>query len=856
LPDQVASETYGRALLLEGLPATASSSLADVGAALRAGAAPWSVRRLSCVAARDHRLDDRSLRDELDALAGDLVACVLVVLAGSVVREHGELRLVIAHRQAGAADSLPLAEIGKALRSARAAQCIAVAAVSAPPGIDSAEIAAPLATPAGSVIVTITAPPQDVIDTLVAALRGAARDGRCGAITGASLAAYVSASHAAAVCLPPGDHRDLPWFEPPSLELLWQLGWSTGATAQPPAELPLATEDPLVGAILPGRFRIDAPIATGSFGRVYRARQLAVDRDVAVKVIRAGVDPFSEDGRLFVHEIQAVARIDHRNVVRVHQADVTADGRLFFAMELLAGRDLQELAGAGTFEPARAVALVQQLLAALEAAHHAGLVHADVKPGNAIVIDGRGGERLVLVDFGLSRLRRHDADTLSVGGTPAFMAPEQLRAGRVDARSDQFAAALVLVALLGGWRRRRASELAPPPEVLATIAAPVVRAAVTRALSISADDRFPSVAAFAAALAGSPTPAGPPPARPPFHGLAAFTEDDREQLHGRDRELAQLTELVFYRRLVVVTAPSGVGKTSLLRAGLVPRLGALGTDARYASCRTDDEATIAGMIAPGVATLATALAGRPAAHPVAVIIDQVEAALEAAAGSPASALLDAAIAGTAGRAAGAHFVLSVREDFLARLLDRLPDRGDAGPIVRIGPLELEGARDAIVRPLAERRLAVEPELLDRLLEDLTAAGARLGAELGWAVARPVYPPHLQLACSVLHDRLPAGVATLSLAHYRGLGGFDAIVGEHLERVLDDLAIADAQLARELFLALVTSTQLREASDVATLVVRGPPGIGKTRLVLEAFERAEMQARVHVAEDADAGERGA
>jgi eukaryotic-like serine/threonine-protein kinase len=97
----------------------------------------------------------------------------------------------------------------------------------------------------------------------------------------------------------------------------------------------------LCGSILPGQFRLDAAIATGTFGTVYRARQLTVDRDVAIKVTRAGVDPIADDGHLFVQEIQAVARIDHPNVVRVYQADITADHRLFFAMELLVGRDLQ-----------------------------------------------------------------------------------------------------------------------------------------------------------------------------------------------------------------------------------------------------------------------------------------------------------------------------------------------------------------------------------------------------------------------------------------------------------------------------------------------------------------------------------
>jgi eukaryotic-like serine/threonine-protein kinase len=628
------------------------------------------------------------------------------------------------------------------------------------------------------------------------------------------------------------DWRDTPWFEPPPL-----------AVPPPaPAAASPGSGDPLVGTLLPGRFRIDAAIAAGSFGAVYRARQLTVGRDVAVKVVRAGVDPFSDDGRLFVHEIRAVARIDHPHVVRVYQADVTADGRLFFAMEWLAGRDLQAIVADGPVAPARAVALVQQLLGALEAAHQAGIVHADVKPGNAIVV----GERLVLVDFGLARLRQLDAYATSVGGTPAFMAPEQLRAGRVDARSDLFSAALVLVMLLTGWHRRRASELVPPDDRLAMIADASVRAALARALAVAPDDRFSSAAAFAAALSGQ-LPA--PPVRPPFHGLASFTEDDRGRLHGRDRELTRITELALFRRLVVVTAPSGVGKTSLLRAGLVPRLRALSAEAHYASCRSDDEAGLAAAVSPGAATLEAALAGRDRERRIVVLVDQVEAALEggdpapAAAVAPPAVLLDAAVRVARRQGDGVHVVLTVREDFLARLLDRLPDRGDGAPIVRIGPLDADGARDAIVRPLAERGLAIEPALLDRLIADLTAAGGRLGAELGWSAASPVYPPHLQLACSVLHDRLPPGETTLSSSHYRGLGGFDAIVGEHLERVLDELSSADGAIARDLFLALVGATQVRSArTEVELIDAAGEDRRARVHAVLEILQRQGLVVR--------------
>jgi hypothetical protein len=271
--------------------------------------------------------------------------------------------------------------------------------------------------------------------------------------------------------------------------------------ARPGAARPLIEED-LTGTVLPGQFRVDALFARGGFGAIYRARQLRVERDVAIKVLHAAVEPGSPSGRQFVHEIQSVGRIDHPNVVRIYQADLTAAGQLFFAMELLEGRDLEQVIEAeGAMEPPRAVALVGQLLAGLGAAHEVGLVHADIKPANALVVARRGDERLVLVDFGMSRLRAEGA-ARSVGGTPAYMAPEQLRDGKVDARSDLFSAALVLVTLVTGWRRRSREELAPPLELVADLQ---LRAVLGRALAIEASERFQSAAELAAALRAVPS---------------------------------------------------------------------------------------------------------------------------------------------------------------------------------------------------------------------------------------------------------------------------------------------------------------------------------------------------------------
>jgi formylglycine-generating enzyme required for sulfatase activity len=195
-------------------------------------------------------------------------------------------------------------------------------------------------------------------------------------------------------------------------------------------------------------------------------------------------------------------------------------------------------------------------------------------------------------------------------------------------------------------------------------------------------------------------------------------------------------------------------------------------------------------------------------------------------------------------------VISVREDFLARLFDRAGARLDRAPIVRIGPLAPAGARDAILRPLAARRLVIAPELLDRLITDLVAAGRQLGAELGWGALEPIYPPHLQLACAVLYDRLPADDATLTLALYQQLGGFDAIVGEHLDRVLDALDVTDGAIARDLFLALVTVAHGRSARSEAELTDALGAGAARMPAVLEHLRRQGLVVRVRRA-DGDA-----
>jgi formylglycine-generating enzyme required for sulfatase activity len=829
----------GTALLVAGhgslgaLEASALHTLGQVGEALLATGAAWQIRRLAATAGARYAPDRGALKQHLDELSAEPARAAVVVLLGSILQVGGEPALVTSgHAREYPEDAtLPLRWIRDRLRGARAEQLVCVVSGRCDlPGDPAAWLAA-IASGRPSQLICVAPSDDDghpIVESLLTALCGDALDPRTGTVTMASLSGYL-ARHAGA-CVQASESSET-LAQPPPLAGLWDVRRSQ-LSMRATRPRGAVDGDDLTATVLPGRFRIDSLVARGTFGTVYRARQLAVERDVAVKVLHAEIDPASEDGRLFVHEIRSVGRIDHQNVVRIHQADITHDGRLFFAMELLDGMDLQEVGSKGPLPRARAVELVRQLLAGLGAAHDAGLVHADVKPANAIVVGRDGSERVVLVDFGLARLRAPDRPAESAGGTPAYMAPEQMHLGRVDARSDLFSAALVLVYLLTGWRRPNAFTPTPPFELIEDAD---LRAVLERALELEPNRRYGSARELISALTGAvPSTAEPAPSAAPFRQLAPLTEDDRGRLFGREADLAELTQHALYRRSVVYTAPSGTGKTSMLRAGLVPRLEALGVRVVYLRCRADSSAALAAAIWPAAPSLSDAatVPARDLAPPpppsvaaaitawhrqrggkLVVILDQVEAAL-----GDDGFVTD--VLGFAGWPAEADVavVLSVREDHLARLLARAQLAEPGIPVVRLPPLPPEGARAAIIGPLTEARLAIDGDLLEALLADLQQAAAAIGPEMGWGTEPAVFPPHLQLACSVLYEDLPPGEATLTLAHYRRLGGFDAIVGEHLERVLDtELPGGSDKIARALFVALVTATHERAMRPEPELV---------------------------------------
>ena len=200
-------------------------------------------------------------------------------------------------------------------------------------------------------------------------------------------------------------------------------------------------------------YRIDALAGRGGMGVVYRATDLALERQVALKLIApdAAQDPVFR--ARFEHECRAAAAIDHPHAVEVFHAG-EEDGVLYVTMRYVEGTDLGALLGReSALDPARAVELIAQVAGALDVAHSHGLVHRDVKPTNVLIAMRNGSEHAFLTDFGLTKRSEGDAGLTKPGfamGTADYMAPEQARGADVDGRADVYALGCVLYKTLTG----------------------------------------------------------------------------------------------------------------------------------------------------------------------------------------------------------------------------------------------------------------------------------------------------------------------------------------------------------------------------------------------------------------------
>jgi serine/threonine-protein kinase len=301
--------------------------------------------------------------------------------------------------------------------------------------------------------------------------------------------------------------------------------------------------DPLIGTILGERYRILTRIGVGGMGAVYRAEHTMMRRDLAVKVLLPELGGKEEFARRFEREAESASRLTHPNIISVTDFGRTETGAPFLVMEFLAGESLSSVIAQGPLPKERALSIIRQILRGLDHAHSAGVVHRDLKPDNIMLVE-RDGQRDVvkILDFGIAKVTQpmSGGEALTqagvIFGTPEYLSPEQALGETVDARTDVYAAGVILYEMLAGRRpfesedkvRIISMHLAHAPPRLRDVSplneVPVaLEQAIFQSLEKSREHRFATAGAFLQALedAEEPLESGPTRLSGPMGALEA-----------------------------------------------------------------------------------------------------------------------------------------------------------------------------------------------------------------------------------------------------------------------------------------------------------------------------------------------
>jgi formylglycine-generating enzyme required for sulfatase activity len=630
-------------------------------------------------------------------------------------------------------------------------------------------------------------------------------------------------------------------------------------------------------------YRLVRRLGEGTMGEVWLAHDLVLDRPVAVKFIRA-LDPEAH-GRFLV-EARAAARIQHPNVMALYRVG-ELDGHPFLISEYVRGRSLSDLPLPLPGRRARELAI--GLARGLAAAHRQGVLHRDIKLANAIVGDD---DVVKLLDFSLAKLldgsstREPPApasdlgalaldrtlagsppgpDVTSVGtlvGTPNYMAPELWRAEPATRSSDVYALGVALYMLCCGRPPTDAASVAelvervqladpPPLQERAPEVDPAFAAIVDRCVRREPGARFTSGEELRAALEGlAPVDReGRGEVANPYRGLRAFEAEHRGLFFGRTREIAAVLDRLRGQSFALVVGDSGVGKSSLCRAGVLPLVdaGALDAGRRWRSAvvtpgRQPVRALVAGLaralglllpaidelLADGDVLERTIRRKLGADRGCAVFVDQLEELVTLAEPTDAERTVRLLVR-LADVGVGLRVLATARGDFLTRLA-ALPGLGDELPraLYFLRPLAADGVRQAVVGPAEAQGVAFESEAL---VERLVAAG----------VAGSL--PLLQFALAELWEVRDQGHRTITAAALDRIGGVSGALARHADAALARMDAATRLAARDLLLRLVTVDDTRASLGPDEL---GPDGA--QRGALEAL----IAARLLVAREVPGG----
>jgi WD40 repeat protein len=557
------------------------------------------------------------------------------------------------------------------------------------------------------------------------------------------------------------------------------------------------------GQILGGRYRLDELLGRGGMGEVWRAWDLTLCTDVALKALLPSTIPTSRDRARVRTEVLAARKVISPHVCRVFDL-YEADGQQIISMELIDGKTLREiLLEEPRISPARAHDIATQLLAGLAQIHDARLVHRDLKPGNVMIT--RGG-RVVITDFGLACV---SGEGTTAAGTPAYIAPEQALGRPVDARADLYATGMIFAEMIGGdlgAARAFARAVSPDPSLLTESTwAPILR----KALREDPNERYASSEEILADLEKVALRSAGEDDGSPFPGLSPFTEANARYFFGRELEVEQLWRRIGAPRLQAVIGPSGAGKSSFLRAGVVASAPP-GWRIVISTPGSNPFRNLARALAPELRDtpgameellrfdepeVAVSVIGRWRAqneHAI-VVIDQFEELFTQ--NPPDEQDRFARLLGALPVHAGTHAIVAIREDFFFRCADH----------PALAPLFSEPL--PIRSPSREslRRALIEPALLcGYRFEDEALVEEIVDAVEGERSALPL----LAFAAAQLWERRDREARIIGRAAYEAIGGVGGALGRHAEATLGGIGAERLPIVREVFRNLITAEQTR------------------------------------------------
>ena len=270
--------------------------------------------------------------------------------------------------------------------------------------------------------------------------------------------------------------------------------------------------DPFIGRVLVGKFRITELIGQGAMGRVYKAIQEPINREVAIKILHQHLVEDKRVAKRFRREAEAASRFTHPNSIGIFDFGETDDGSLYIAMEYITGDDLAEIISKeGGLSPKRIVRIATQTLSALQLAHANSIIHRDLKPENIMLTNLPGQKDFVKVcDFGIAKIQQPPGSTESaltmfgmICGTPYYMSPEQAKGEELDPRTDLYSMGVILYEMITGSvpftgstpveviARHLTDEPLPPSQARPDLHVPrVLEEVVLRAMSKNRENRY------------------------------------------------------------------------------------------------------------------------------------------------------------------------------------------------------------------------------------------------------------------------------------------------------------------------------------------------------------------------------